>query len=228
MPAVQYDYNNYYNRSGKSSAKSATSGVARPKTARNVQNAPRANTKRVVQNSTSRATQNRTNKSTVTKSRAKYDIDIPVMVKKKVEIQKPKEMKLTKPKSKAKAVARKKEGIKRTVFCSMIAISAFFLICVRYAEINEKFNQVNSLEKDLNSAVALNQQLTSDIESKTDLSYIEKYAKYQLGMQKPDESQVIRIAYDKQDKISSPIVIEEEKEEDFISKLINDLKNLID
>lgn len=164
----------------------------------------------------------------MTKSRAKYDIDIPVMVKKKVEIQKPKEMKLTKPKSKAKAVARKKEGIKRTVFCSMIAISAFFLICVRYAEINEKFNQVNSLEKDLNSAVALNQQLTSDIESKTDLSYIEKYAKYQLGMQKPDESQVVRIAYDKQDKISSPIVIEEEKEEDFISKLINDLKNLID
>lgn len=226
MPAVQYDYNNYYNRSGKSSAKSATSSVARPKTARNVQTAPRVNTKRVAQNSTSRATQNRTNKSAVTKSRAKYDIDIPVMVKKKVEIQKPKEMKLTKPKS--KAVARKKEGIKRTVFCSLIAISAFFLICVRYAEINEKFNQVNSLEKDLNSAVALNQQLTSDIESKTDLSYIEKYAKYQLGMQKPDESQVVRIAYDKQDKISSPIVIEEEKEEDFISKLINDLKNLID
>lgn len=226
MPAVQYDYNNYYNRSGKSSAKSATSSVVRSKTARNVQTAPRTNTKRVAQNSTSRATQNKTNRTTVTKSRTKYDIDIPVMVKKKVEIQKPKEMKLTKPKS--KAVARKKEGIKRTVFSSIVAISAFFLICVRYAEINEKFNQVNSLEKDLNSAVALNQQLTSDIESKTDLSYIEKYAKYQLGMQKPDDSQVVRIAYDKQDKISSPIVIEEEKEEDFISKLINDLKNLID
>ncbi len=225
MPAVQYDYNNYYNRNSKSSARSTTSSVARPKTAtaRNVQTASRANAKKVSQNNTTRVNQN---KSTATRSRAKYDIDIPVIVKKKVEIQKPKEMKLSKPKS--KAVARKKEGIKRTVFCSLIAISAFFLICVRYAEINEKFNQVNSLEKDLNSAVALNQQLTSDIESKTDLSYIEKYAKYQLGMQKPDDSQVVRIAYDKQDKISSPIVIEEEKEEDFISKLINDLKNLID
>lgn len=226
MPAVQYDYN-YYNRNGRSS-KNATSSVARSKnsTARNVQTTSRANTKRVSQNNVSRTTQNRTNKSTTTRSRAKYDIDIPVMVKKKVEIQKPKEMKLTRPKS--KAVAHKKEGIKRTIFCSLIAISAFFLICVRYAEINEKFNQVNSLEKDLNSAVALNQQLSSDIESKTDLGYIEKYAKYQLGMQKPDDSQVVRIAYDKQDKISSPIVIEEEKEEDFISKLINDLKNLID
>lgn len=222
MPAVQYDYNNYYNRNSRSS-KSATSNVAYSKssTARKVQTNSRTTANRT-------ATKTSTSKNTTprTRSKSNYDIDIPVMVKKKVEIQKPKEMKLTKPKSKVSKL--KKQGIKRTAFCSMLAISAFFMICVRYAEINEKFNQVNSLEKDLNSAVALNQQLTSDIESKTDLNYIEKYAKYQLGMQKPDDSQVVRIAYDKQDKISSPLVIEEEKEEDFITKFINDLKNLID
>ena len=102
------------------------------------------------------------------------------------------------------------------------------MICARYAQINEKFNNVNSLEKKLASAQALNEQITSEIESKTDLNYIEKYAKYQLGMQKPKDSQIVKIAYDKQDKISTPVVIEEEKEESFLEKLLNDLRNLID
>jgi predicted RNase H-like nuclease (RuvC/YqgF family) len=95
-------------------------------------------------------------------------------------------------------------------------------------EINEKFNEVNSLEKSLSSTKALNQQLSTDIESKTDLNYIEKYAKYQLGMQKPSEGQIVRIAYEKHDKISTPVVIEEVQENSFLDNLLNDLKNLID
>ena len=95
-------------------------------------------------------------------------------------------------------------------------------------KINEKFNEVNALEKDLASAKALNQQLNANIESKTDLGYIEKYAKYQLGMQKPNESQIVRIAYEKRDKISTPIIIDEEEDSSFFSRLFNDLRNLID
>ena len=99
---------------------------------------------------------------------------------------------------------------------------------MRYTEINEKFNEVNALEKGLASAKALNQQLNANIESKTDLGYIEKYAKYQLGMQKPKESQIVRIAYEKRDKISTPIIIDEEEDSSFLSRLFNDLRNLID
>ena len=134
---------------------------------------------------------------------------------------------MTKPKSKAKSKA-KVEGTKRKILLGVVIVSVLFMICMRYTEINEKFNEVNSLEKNLNSTKALNQQLSANIESKTDLNYIEKYAKYQLGMQKPSESQVVRIAYEKHDKISTPVVIEEVEEKSFLENLLNDLKNLID
>ena len=60
------------------------------------------------------------------------------------------------------------------------------------------------------------------------MNYIEKYAKYQLGMQRPTDNQIVRINYAKQDKISTPVVIEETKELGFFEKLFNDLLNLVD
>ena len=40
------------------------------------------------------------------------------------------------------------------------------------------------------TAQTINEQIQADIDSQTDLSYIENYAKYQLGMQKPKEEQI--------------------------------------
>lgn len=154
-------------------------------------------------------------------------VDSPVVVKKKVEIQKPKEIKLSKPVEKVNSKT-KVEKAKKSILATVAIFGMLFVICTRYAQINELTHKIGSLEKDLASVESLNQQLSAQVDSKTDLNYIEKYAKYQLGMQKPDEKQIVRIAYDKQDRISTPIDIKEEKEEGFFEKIFNDLKNLID
>ena len=171
--------------------------------------------------------QRKVSSNNVRKKHNHVDIDIPVVTKKKVEIKKPEEMKLSKPKVNEKS-KQKTETAKKIIASTFFAFGILFIICTRYAQINELSHKLNSLEKDLTSAEALNQQLSSEVDSKTDLNYIEKYAKYQLGMQKPDEKQIVRIAYDKQDKISTPIVIDEDNEPNFFEKLFNDLRHLVD
>lgn len=154
-------------------------------------------------------------------------VNSPVVVKKKIEIEKPKEMKLTKPVEKVDSKA-KIEKAKKSILATVAIFGMLFMICTRYAQINELTHKMGALEKDLANVESLNQQLSAQVDSKTDLNYIEKYAKYQLGMQKPDEKQIVRIAYDKQDRISTPIDIEEENEQGFFEKIFNDLKNLVD
>lgn len=227
MPAVKYayDYDEYRGRSQKGVAKSARSvSVSSNMSAqRKVSRTPES-TRNMVRSVTSQNTTQRKATSNVRK-KEHVNIDIPIATKKKINVEKPKEMKLTKPKAKAKA---KVIATKKGILLGTVIVAFLFLICMRYTEINEKFNEVNALEKGLASAKALNQQLNANIESKTDLGYIEKYAKYQLGMQKPNESQIVRIAYEKRDKISTPIIIDEEEDSSFLSRLFNDLRNLID
>lgn len=227
MPAVKYayDYDEYRGRSQKGVAKNARSvSVSSNMSAqRKVSRTPES-TRNMVRSVTSQNTTQRKVTSNVRK-KEHVNIDIPIATKKKINVEKPKEMKLTKPKAKAKA---KVIATKKGILLGTVIVAFLFLICMRYTEINEKFNEVNALEKGLASAKALNQQLNANIESKTDLGYIEKYAKYQLGMQKPKESQIVRIAYEKRDKISTPIIIDEEEDSSFLSRLFNDLRNLID
>ena len=227
MPAVKYayDYDEYRDRSQKGVAKNARSvSVSSNMSAqRKVSRTPES-TRNMVRSVTSQNTTQRKATSNVRK-KEHVNIDIPITTKKKINVEKPKEMKLTKPKAKAKA---KVIATKKGILLGTVIVAFLFLICMRYTEINEKFNEVNALEKGLASAKALNQQLNANIESKTDLGYIEKYAKYQLGMQKPKESQIVRIAYEKRDKISTPIIIDEEEDSSFLSRLFNDLRNLID
>jgi len=225
VPAVNYDYSNArVNKSNQDVAKKARSVSAsnhmsaQSKVASHVVNQNKAGNTSV--------------NSNIGKSKniKKYDhrqIDIPIVVKKKVELQKPEEMKLHKPQTKAKASTRT-ESAKKSIIATVLGFGMLLFICMRYAQINELTHQVGSLEKELASAESLNQQLTAEVDSKTDLNYIEKYAKYQLGMQKPDEKQIVRIPYEKQDKISTPIVIAEEREPSFLEKLWKDLKNIID
>lgn len=228
MPALKYDYDYYdsYQANKKGVAKNARSLSA----TKNVsQSARKSVTSDATRNSTRVATRSVTSASNskATQRKNKNDIDIPVMVKRKVNVEKPKEMKLNKPKAKAKKKAKSKNVLAGICIGTWVT-TVLFAVCMRYTIINEKFNEVNALEKELDSVKALNGQLNANIESKTDLSYIEKYAKYQLGMQKPNDSQIVRINYEKQDKISTPLVIEEEKELGFFEKLFNDLLNLVD
>ena len=231
VPAVGYDYSySRMNRSNQGLAQKARSTyavnqmsarrkVSSDYTTQRSVNSHRTSSNKILQ------TRSLTSKNKNVKSHA--DIDIPIVVKKKVELQKPEEMKLVKPKTKAQSKP-KTEIAKKSIVATIFAFGMLFLICMRYAQINELSHKINSLEKDLTSVESLNQQLGAEVDSKTDLNYIEKYAKYQLGMQKPDEKQIVRIAYEKQDRISTPIVISEEREPNFFEKLFQDLKNLID
>ena len=203
MPAIKYDYTNYnqYRKSRKGVAENARS-----------------------YQSSSKATQ-----KVSSRKRVNADIDIPIIVKKKVNVPKPTEMKLNKPKVNKKVKA-KTEGLKRRILLGVIIVFGLFMICIRYTQINEKFNLVNSLKEELALIEDSNSDLKKELVNKTDLNlgYIKKYAECQLGMQKPTESQIVRIAYKKQDKISTPVVIEEEKEEGVFGKLFNYFKNIID
>lgn len=243
MPAVDYDYAYYNKASSQDVAKNARSSLASKnvsagkKTNSNVRTATTKNISANVdsrrKSSTSKvasqANRKKVNGSQTSQRRKQNheSIDAPIFSKKKIEISKPEELKLTKPKVDTKA-KKKVEGAKRSIVFTIMAFGMLFVVCTRYTKINEMTHEVNSLNKELRGLVHKNEQLSDEINSKTDLKYIEDYAKYQLGMQKPKESQIVRITYEKQDKISTPIEIIEEEEDSFWDRLLNDLKNLID
>ena len=122
--------------------------------------------------------------------------------------------------------ARKDIVLKNTA-AFLCAFSVLLLICYRSSVINESFQALGALKEELEDTYVLNAQIEAEIQTQKDLSKIENYAKYQLGMQKPKESQIQRIYVKKEDKISTPIVIEEE-ENSFLENLVDDLLKLID
>lgn len=166
------------------------------------------------------------------KSNNKTSIE-PVVFNKNKTLQKPQEMTLKKPKSnvKVKAMQKQKARVKemlRNFVISSIVFGLFFLICYRYSIINESFNELNSLKSELKDQQTINAQLELNIKQNTDLSYIENYAKYQLGMQKPKETQIQKVSIGKQDKIILPVEITEQEEKGFLENLINDISKILD
>lgn len=115
----------------------------------------------------------------------------------------------------------------RNTFMCMIGFAVAILILYRYSLINEKFNQVEKAKKELASIESVNEQIQAYIDSETDLSYIENYAKYQLGMQKPQDSQTIYINAQKQDRIFTPArTYEEVEEENALDKLLQKISDI--
>ena len=173
-------------------------------------------------------------RATTAKKKTKEDLD-PVVFPKKQPLQKPQEMKLKKveslKKAKEKALQKQKTKVKETVkhICMAgILFAMFFLICYRYTSINESFSELNGIKSTLKEKETLNEQVESSIKQNTDLSYIESYAKYQLGMQKPKSSQIKKIVVDKKDKITTPVEIKEEKEKGFLETLMGDFLKIVD
>ena len=140
-------------------------------------------------------------------------------------------MKLKKPQQSAK---QKKKAMEQTmsrvknVFYLLIGFGIAFLICYRYSLINEKFNELEKTKKALATAQTVNEQIQADIDSQTDLSYVENYAKYQLGMQKPSNSQIVYVNIEKQDRILTPITIEEDSNETWFEQLYENIVKLFE
>lgn len=195
--------------------------------------APKTNVAKKTTTSAKTTTKARTVNKTANMTRKKttHNLDVPNIKKKTVT--KPQELSLKKadmmksPKQKANEKTLKKESVVKNTATFLCMFSVLLLICYRSSVINESFQALGVLKGDLEDVYVLNAQIESDIQTQTDLSNIETYAKYQLGMQKPKESQIQRIYVEKEDGITTPIVIEEE-ENTFLNRLIDDILKLID
>ena len=112
---------------------------------------------------------------------------------------------------------------------TLIVIGIFVLlltISYRNSQINEKFNQVQNLKRELSSLQKENEQLKVSIENSLNLNTIEKLAKEKLGMQKLTNKQTIYIDLPKKDYVEpayEEVVIEKEKNwfEKLVSKIFN-------
>ncbi len=120
---------------------------------------------------------------------------------------------------------QKKKQVKMTVL--VIAIFAILLtISYRNSQINEKFDQMQNLKKELSAIQKENEQLEVSIQNSVNYNTIEKLAKEKLGMQKLTNKQTIYIALPKKDYVESAteeVVKEEEKNwfEQIINKILN-------
>lgn len=122
-----------------------------------------------------------------------------------------------------------KEQQKRQTKLTLIVIGIFILlltISYRNSQINEKFNQMQTLKRELSSLQKENQQLKVSIENSLNLNTIEKLAKEKLGMQKLTNKQTVYISLPKKDYVESAseeIIVKKEKNwfEQVVDKIFN-------
>jgi cell division protein FtsL len=120
---------------------------------------------------------------------------------------------------------QKNRQIKLTLTVVAIFI-ALLTISYRNSQINEKFNQVQTLKKELSSLQKENEQLKVSIENSVNLNTIEKQAKEKLGMQKLTNKQTVYVSLPKKDYVESAseeVILEKEKNwfEQFVDKIFN-------
>ncbi len=121
------------------------------------------------------------------------------------------------------------EQKKRQIQLTFVVIGIFILlltISYRNSQINEKFNQVQTLKRELSSLQKENEQLKVSIENSLNLNSIEKQAKEKLGMQKLTNKQTVYVTLPKKDYVESAseeVVIEKEKNwfEQLVDKIFN-------
>ena len=119
-----------------------------------------------------------------------------------------------------------KEQQKRQIKSILLVFVIFVLlltISYRKSQINEKFNQVQTLKKELSSVQKENEQLKVNIENNLNLSVIKKQAKEKLGMQELTNKQTVYINLPKKDYVESATeeVVEEKEGKNWFEKLID-------
>lgn len=125
----------------------------------------------------------------------KYLYDLSVPVKKTVK----------KQEEKFKLIKNKNINIKSnkaTLVLTTLAIFAMLMIVTyRYNLISEKNLKVQQLKDDLETAKSELATTQIAVEKVMDVNYVEAYAKQQLGMQKPEKSQLIYINMENEESV---------------------------
>ena len=112
----------------------------------------------------------------------------------------------------------------------MLYIGAIFVILFavsyRNALIAQEYSELKNLKAQLSEVEKENKQLEVNIESKTNLSAIEKKAKEELGMKKLDDSQTVYVSLDKKDYIESAAESVKLDEFNWFEKIINKIQEI--
>lgn len=133
-------------------------------------------------------------------------------------------LEVRKKKNKVSGAERKKQI--RTAF-SIVGIFAVLLtISYRNSQINEKFNKVQSLKREISSLQKENEQTKVNIENNLNSNYIEQQAKDKLGMKKLTNKQTVYINLPKKDYVESPsekVIIEEDGQKNWFEQFWSSL-----
>lgn len=124
------------------------------------------------------------------------------------------------------AKVAKNKNIKIMLYIGII-FAILFAVSYRNALVTQRYSELKDLKVQLSKIEKENEQLEVNIESKTNLSAIEKKAKEELGMKKLDDSQTVYVSLDKSDYIESAAEsVKLEDELNWFEKIINTIKNI--
>ena len=118
------------------------------------------------------------------------------------------------------------KNIKIMIYLGII-FAILFAVSYRNALVAQRYNELKNLKVQLAKIEKENEQLEVNIESKTNLSAIEKKAQEELGMKKLDESQTVYVSLDKNDYIESAadsVKLKEEK--NWFEQVIDKIKDI--
>lgn len=115
----------------------------------------------------------------------------------------------------------------RIVFFVLIAFLAFFTISYRNAIIDTKHAEIKDLKNKLALVEKENEQLEASIESRLNLKTIQEEAETMLGMKKLSNDQINYVNLPKADFVEASSEEVEIEENNYFTKIINFIKNLI-
>ena len=123
----------------------------------------------------------------------------------------------------------REQKIKQTKLTFLVILGFILLLTISYrnSQINEKFNEVQTLKRELSTVQKENEQLKVNIENSLNLSTIEKQAKEKLGMQKLTNKQTVYVNLPKKDYVEAEtqdeVKIQEDKNwfEQLLDKIFN-------
>ena len=99
-------------------------------------------------------------------------------------------------------------------------------MCFQNAKIDENFEKMQDLKKELAVVEKENSQLELELESNLNLANIEQQAKELLGMQKLTNKQIVYVNLDKSDHVEAAAESVKLSNETIFTKVANTIKKL--
>ena len=125
-----------------------------------------------------------------------------------------------------KVIKSKKINIQPKSKVSLIlkTIAVFTILIIlsyRYNLISEKNLELQRKNMELSDANSILATTEINLKQSSDLEYVENYAKQQLGMQKPEKSQIIYINADYKSEVTNS------SNDNIFAKIIESIKNIV-